>query len=229
MNITILDGVVIAITLVSALLAMFRGFVREVLSIAAWVIAAVCAYLFYDDALPYVQQYIGQEIVAVALSAAGVFFVVLVVVSFITMKISDFVIDSRVGFLDRTLGFIFGAARGILLAVVALIFLNWLVSADNRPGWVTAAKSYPFLTQLGDQLLAVLPEDPEAALRERLDDRFREGLERPAARQGDPTQQPGYQPEQQQGLDQLIESTGEDETPPATDAPSGAELAPAQQ
>lgn len=229
MNLTILDGVVIAITLISALLAMFRGFVREVLSIAAWVIAAVCAYLFYDDALPYVQQYISQEIVAVALSAAGVFFVVLVVVSFITMKISDFVIDSRVGFLDRTLGFIFGAARGILLVVVALIFFNWLVSSENRPSWITAAKSYPALSQLGDRLLAVLPEDPEAALRERLDERFRQGLDRPSAPDRDATQQPGYRPEQQQGLDQLIESTGEDENSSAQSPPAGTQTAPAQQ
>ena len=208
MSITALDGVVLAITLISALLAMFRGFVREVLSIAAWVIAAVAAYAFYDDALPFVRQYIRQEYVDVAIAVAGIFFVTLIVVSIITMKISDFVIDSRIGFIDRTFGFVFGAARGILLAVVGVVFFNWLVALENRPKWMVDATSYPFLTQLGDDLVAALPEDPEAAILETLDTRFREGPGSPQAAPSDPAD---YDSDQQQGLDQLIESTGEDE------------------
>ena len=51
--ITLLDGIVITIVLLSALLAMFRGFIREVLSIAAWVAAAAAAYLFHKPLLPY--------------------------------------------------------------------------------------------------------------------------------------------------------------------------------
>lgn len=207
MSITALDGVVLAITLISALLAMFRGFVREVLSIAAWVIAAVAAFVFYDDALPFVQQYIRQEYVDVAIAVAGIFFVTLIVVSIITMKISDFVIDSRIGFIDRTFGFVFGAARGILLAVVGMVFFNWLVALENRPRWMVDATSYPFLTQLGDDLVAALPEDPEAAL-ETLDARFREG---PRAPQAAPSVPADYDSNQQQGLDQLIESTGEED------------------
>ena len=64
-------------------------------------------------------------------SAAVIFLITLIVVSYITMRIADFIIDSRVGALDRTLGFVFGAARGILLLVVALLFFNWLVAAPQ--------------------------------------------------------------------------------------------------
>jgi membrane protein required for colicin V production len=165
MEFAILDGVVVAVVLISAILAMFRGFVREVLSIAAWVAAAVLAYAFYGELTPYVQQYVSNQTLAVGLSAAAIFLVALIIVSLITMKISDFVMDSPVGILDRLLGFLFGAARGILLVVVAVIFFNWLVADADRPAWVTTAASYPELSRLGEQLIAAIPDDPEAAIR----------------------------------------------------------------
>ncbi len=115
--ITLLDGIVIVVVLLSALLAMYRGFIREVLSIAAWVAAAAAAYLLYKPFLPTVKQYIAQEYVALGVAVTIIFVVTLMVVSYITMKISDFVLDSAFGPLDRTFGFLFGAARGLLLVV----------------------------------------------------------------------------------------------------------------
>lgn len=165
MNISILDGVVIAVVVISALLAMFRGFVREVLSIAAWVAAAILAFFFYEDLVPFVSEYVSNRSIAVGLSAAAIFLVSLIVVSVITMKISDFVMDSPVGPIDRLLGLAFGVARGILLVVVAVIFFNWLVDAGNRPSWVTSSTLYPQLTQWGNQLLEAIPDDPEAAIK----------------------------------------------------------------
>ncbi len=87
------------------------------------------------------------------------FLIALIVISFITMKIADFIIDSRIGALDRTFGFLFGAARGILLLVVAVAFWNWLVDADHRPAWVNNAKSKPFLDSMVVKLQSVLPEE----------------------------------------------------------------------
>lgn len=204
MNIAILDGVVIAVVFISAVLAMFRGFVREVLSIAAWVIAAILAYLFYEQALPYVSQYVNNQSIAIGLSAAGIFLVALIIVSLITMKISDFVMDSPVGPIDRLIGFVFGAARGLLLVVVAVIFFNWLVAEADRPAWVTTAASYPRLSELGEQLLAAIPDDPEQAIRGAF-----EGDEAPAGGTPAPATgaSPTYQPNQQQQLDQTIDAT----------------------
>ncbi|WP_337266484.1 CvpA family protein [Oryzifoliimicrobium ureilyticus] len=161
MPITIFDGIVIGVVLFSAVLAMVRGFSREVLSIASWGGAAVIAYYFYPYVLPYAQKYTDSQTVAKAGSAAALFFVALIVISFITMKIADFIIDSRIGALDRTLGFLFGAARGILLLVVAVAFWNWLVDAEHRPAWVNNAKSKPFLDSMVVKLQSVLP--PELA------------------------------------------------------------------
>ncbi|MEK1887397.1 MAG: CvpA family protein [Phyllobacterium sp.] len=167
MPITLLDGILLGITLVSAVLAMVRGFSREVLSVVSWAAAAAAAYLFYKPVVPFLTPYISNETIAQIAAAGLVFIVTLIVVSIITMKIADFIIDSRIGALDRTLGFLFGAARGILLVVVAMLFFNWLVP-ENQPAWVGQAKSKPMIDQLGAKLIGLLPEDPESTILKRL-------------------------------------------------------------
>jgi membrane protein required for colicin V production len=163
MPITLLDGILVGFTLVSAMLAMVRGFSREVLSVISWVVAAVAAYLFWKPVLPYVQPYIDNDKVAMGASAAIVFVVALILVTLITMKIADLIIDSRIGALDRTLGFLYGAARGILVVAVAFLFFTWLVG-PNAPSWVTEAKSRPLLEGIGRSIEGVLPDDPENSL-----------------------------------------------------------------
>jgi len=210
MPVTVLDVIVIVVVLISAVLAMVRGFVREVLSVASWVAAAAAAYYFYKSLLPLVAPYFDNKTVAIIVSAAVIFFVALIVASYITMKISDFVIDSRVGAVDRAFGFIFGAVRGVLLLVIALLFFNWLVPAP--PAWVADARTKPFLDNLGEQLMAALPEDAEATLLNRIkgvgsggsDDAADSGA--PDAAPAD-APDPAYDDDQRGAIDQLIENT----------------------
>ena len=168
MPITMLDGILIGVTLFSAVLAMVRGFSREVLSVASWVAAALAAYFFYPRLMPYIQDYTPNAMIAMAAAAGIIFLVTLIVVSVLTMRIADFVIDSRIGALDRTLGFLFGAARGILLVAVAMLFFNWLVTGPQQPAWVADAKSKPLLNSIGEQLVSILPEDADATILDRL-------------------------------------------------------------
>jgi membrane protein required for colicin V production len=167
MPITLLDGILVGFTLVSAMLAMVRGLSREVLSIASWVAAAAAAYFFYPMVLPYVQPHLDNEKLAMGAAAGIVFIIALIVVTVITMKIADFIIDSRVGALDRTLGFLYGAARGVLVVAVGLLFFNWLVGS-NPPAWIANAKSKPLLESIGAKLENALPEDPENSILKRL-------------------------------------------------------------
>jgi membrane protein required for colicin V production len=165
MSLTVLDLVVIVVVLISATLAMVRGFVREVLSVASWLAAVAAAYFFYAPLVPVIRPYIESGTVATIVAAALIFFIALVLASYVTTKISDFVIDSRVGAIDRGLGFIFGAARGVLLVVIALWFFNFLVA--KPPDWVANAQTGPVLRDLGDQLVAALPPDIEKWIDER--------------------------------------------------------------
>jgi len=168
MPVTLLDLIVIGVMLISALLAMVRGFTREVLAIAAWAIAAIAALFLHGYVLPYVKPYIKSDSVAQIVSGGAVFIVVLLIASFITIRLSDMILDSRVGAIDRTFGFLFGAARGLLLAIVAFIFFSYLVPEKSEPVWVQNAKSKQILLSGRDWILSILPTDPENVILKQL-------------------------------------------------------------
>lgn len=168
MPVTLLDIIVLSVMLISGVLAMVRGFLREVFSILSWVVAAGVTVYFHKQALPIVKQYISQDTAALATTIALLFLGTLLIASIITARISDLVLDSRIGALDRTLGFLFGLARGLLLMVIALLFFNWLVPPEKLPPWVANAKSLPALKNAGEWLKAQLPDDPENTILKQL-------------------------------------------------------------
>src|SRR6202795_3468755 len=97
MPITILDLVLLAVMLISGLLAMVRGFMREILSIAAWGAAALVTVYAYSKLLPTAKTYFNNDSVASIVVVAGVFVATLIVVSIITVRISDMILVSGMG------------------------------------------------------------------------------------------------------------------------------------
>ena len=203
MPITILDLVLLAVMLISGLLAMIRGFMREILSIASWGIAALATLYSFQKLLPFAKNYINNDTIAAAAVIGGVFIGTLIVISLITTRISDMVLDSRIGALDRTLGFLFGLARGLLIVVVAFLFFTWLVPDKQRPDWVTAAKSLTVLNSTGVWLQSLLPDDPENTILNKLKKNKPEE-EQPDAEPASPGSE-GYSKPARNGLQKLID------------------------
>jgi membrane protein required for colicin V production len=161
MPFSVLDLVVLGVVVISALLAAVRGFTRETLSITAWAVAIAAAWYLHPMALPFAKQYIANNTVALVATIGGIFVLTLIVVSIITVKISDLILDSRIGALDRTLGFLFGAARGFLICVIGWVMLSWLLQGKN-PAWAEAARTRPAMESTGESLrnsiVAVFPD-----------------------------------------------------------------------
>lgn len=168
MPITLLDILLLVVMLISGLLAMIRGFMREILSIGAWGIAALATLYSFSRVLPMAKQYFSSDLVASGVTIGGVFLLTLLIVSIITVRISDMILDSRVGALDRTLGFLFGLGRGLIIVVVAFLFFAWLVPDRSQPEWVRGAKSKVVLQSTGQWLMSMLPDDPESTILKRL-------------------------------------------------------------
>ncbi len=177
-----LDIFLIVVMLVSGLLAMVRGFMREILSIAAWAAAAAVTIYFYARLVPFAKQYFNNDYVAAGATIGGLFLGTLILVSIFTVRISDKILDSRIGALDRTLGFLFGLARGLIIVVVAFLFFAWLVPPKTQPTWVANAKSKVVLQSTGDWLMSMLPDDPESTILKR--------LKRPKPDEGEPQDAP---------------------------------------
>jgi membrane protein required for colicin V production len=209
MPITLLDMIVLAVMLLSGLLAMIRGFMREILSIAAWGTAAIATLYAFPRLLPQAKAYFNNDAIAMISVIGGVFIGTLVIATIITSKISDMVLDSRIGALDRTLGFLFGLARGLLIVVVAFVFFDWLVTEKQQPDWVRTAKSLSVLKTTGEWLKGQLPDDPEG-----LYQRYKNKREKDEQTDASPdrpanaavaTDTGGYSKTQRDGLRQLIE------------------------
>lgn len=184
-----LDVILVVIMLVSGFLAMVRGFTREVLSIFSWAVAAVAALYLTPKYWQSVETYFPSPGLAQIGFAVGVFLITLIVVSLVTFRVSDRVLDSRVGALDRTLGFLFGLARGFLL--VAIVFILFSALARDQPAWILEARSYPILKQTQVAIESLMPLNPEQYLPSRPGSETPEGQpEAPDAQPGSPSDAP---------------------------------------
>jgi membrane protein required for colicin V production len=159
---TILDLVVIAVLLLSALLAAWRGFTREVLSIGAWAGAAVVMFLAGPTAVPFAKAYIDHETVATIAAYAAIFVLALIPLSYISFRIAEGVQGSAIGPVDRLLGFVFGAGRGlVVLGIGYLVFVS-LVSEARMPDWFKEARLRPLVESSGKVIASLLPSRDKA-------------------------------------------------------------------
>ena len=157
---TAFDVGVGVLVLISAILATARGLTREVLSLATWAGSAAIAIYMWQYHPEIARQQIAEPIVADIATVVVTFIVALIVLHLLTMRIADFVVDSRIGPIDRTLGFVFGVLRGILIAIVITIFGTWLLP-NNLPSWAANSQSLPHLQNMGRTLITLLPDDLE--------------------------------------------------------------------
>jgi membrane protein required for colicin V production len=226
----LLDLILAGIMLISGMLALMRGFTREVLSLIAWGAAAVAAYFAIHSAelVGFAGQYLQPEIVAKIAVGGTVFLIVLIIVSLISVKLSDVVVDSAAGAFDRTLGFFYGLGRGLVLVVIAYLFYGWLIPFDRQEDWVKNARSLPVIQSVGEVILSLVPPDiaetltNSSILANQPPAQQQQQQQPPAAQagSGDTTAQPpddeGYKKNESQGLDQLIQGTqgGQQSSPP---------------
>jgi membrane protein required for colicin V production len=139
---TWVDLVVLGVLGVSALLAFSRGLVREVLGLAAWVGAIFIAIYAMPLVRPYFQRWLGENAPWVDPAAFGaVFLVSLVILMILSRWASSMVRESAIGGLDRTLGLVFGLARGAALVVIAYIIAGMVVQVDRWPDVVLRSQA----------------------------------------------------------------------------------------
>jgi membrane protein required for colicin V production len=155
--ITYLDAALIAIALVSGLLAMYRGFAREVLSIVSWIVAGIAVFYVVLFQRAFAQDMATQVGVPLVVSqiaiGAIVFLIVLIFVHLLTSRISDSILDSRIGIIDRVLGFMFGVLRGFVIVLVMFMgYVQLFPDKNAQVLFVSKAQSYDMLMSSGNAL-----------------------------------------------------------------------------
>jgi membrane protein required for colicin V production len=213
----LLDFILAGIMLVSGVLALTRGFTREVLSLIAWGTAAVAAYFAIQQQalLDLVLPYVDKPILAQIAVGAVAFIIVLIIVSIISVKISDRVVDSAAGAFDRTLGFLYGLARGLVLVSVAYLFYGWLQPPENQEDWIRNAQSLPVVRGVSEFLVGLMPPD----IAETLSKTALTNPEGNVLGGTAPAPEAGYSNGQNQSLENLVEGQAQQ---PASPAPAPA-------
>lgn len=216
MNVT--DLVIIAVVVVSGLLAFSRGFVRSVLWLASLIGAVLVAMYGYGYAAPYARDWIGARWLADLATLAVLFVVSLFLFTLITHFISRGVRESAIGAVDRSLGFVFGLARGLLLICLVYLLALWAAPVGDWPDWMRQARTLPLVRASTLASCAVIPKrfgnqcrdviarghpDPNA---NRNPVKEFERIIQPKTKAA-PEGRSGYNPGERKEMDRLFEST----------------------
>ncbi len=216
------DLAVVDILLISALIAFSRGIVREVLSIGAWVAAALAAIWGFPYGKEIARKYIAMPILADAVAATTIFLVTLIVCVAISHAIARNVRGSTFGALDRSLGLLFGLVRGAVLICFAYLLYTWAVPNEaDQPEIIKTARSQPLVASGAGMLRSLLPRnaldqgaEAAASAKKELEQQVREQAlqtvipqPQPAAKPAAPKQDPGYNAAERKRLDRLIQGS----------------------
>lgn len=190
---TLFDAFVIAVVGLSALLALTRGAVAEILGLLTWVGAGIAAFVARPYLSPMVRQAVASDSVADVLAIAGAFVVALVVGRIVAGAVARAVEGSALGPLDKLLGLGFGALKGAVLVCAVYLVASSLIKPELQPVWVQDAYLIRPVREGSALLASLVPE------------RYRqEGLAAAGAAAGAVGGEHGYTAEQRQALEKLL-------------------------
>jgi membrane protein required for colicin V production len=151
--VTAFDFIVIGTIVLSGIFAYSRGLVREALSIAAWVLAAFAAFYAYPYVVPVADRFLPKGLVADTATYAGVFIVALALFHVVAKALASRVKHSPLSTVDRTLGLLFGLARGLILACISYLAIAYFLKSDEpQPRWFAESRTRPYLAAGADRL-----------------------------------------------------------------------------
>ncbi len=154
---SLVDIAIIVILLISTLIGVFRGFIREVLSLASWLVALYVGWTFASLGADYLEPYISQPPLRVVAAFAAIFIVVLIIASIISYLLYRLFAIAGISGVDRSLGTLFGIARGVV--VVAILILAAVYMDFATQPWWRDAMLVGYFTPVTDFILSLMPVD----------------------------------------------------------------------
>jgi membrane protein required for colicin V production len=137
------DVIVLTIVAFSGMLGFLSGLVREVLGLAAWIGAGIAAWYFFPELQGVARQQITNPDIADPVAFGGVFLLVLIVLSLVARAFGKLIRGSALGGLDRTLGLVYGLARGGVLLIAVYVIVGIAEPVDHWPVQVLEARTLP--------------------------------------------------------------------------------------
>jgi membrane protein required for colicin V production len=161
------DIAVLLIVGLGAVTGFMRGFVQELMALAAWVFALFAIRFLHTPLAEALTAYVGTASGAGVLAFAILLLVPYAVIKLIGGRVGKATRASVLGPIDRVLGFGFGAIKGMIIVILAFSVLvlgyDTVWGVGGRPAWITLSRSYPFINASSEELVRMIGERRHAA------------------------------------------------------------------
>jgi len=151
------DLIIIGIIIISALISLVRGFVKESLSLASWILAGFIALRYFSSLASLLEPYIESPTIRTSTGFAILFVSSLIIGAIINYMASQLVTKTGLSGTDKSLGVVFGAARGVLI-VTMLVLLAGLTPMPSESWW-SESTMIGFFSDLANWIKDILPQD----------------------------------------------------------------------
>lgn len=159
---TLIDLAFLAVILISALIGLARGLIREILSLVVWVVALGLAWLYHKEVAALLTAQIAQPSARLGVAFVAIVLVVLILGAILGSVLSVGIRKAHLGAIDGALGLAFGAGRGALLVAMAVYLASLTPMPDES--WWQDSRTIAQFQAMADWVLSLVP--PE--LREQL-------------------------------------------------------------
>lgn len=162
------DIAVLLLVGLGAITGFLRGFVQEVLALAAWVIALFAIHYAHTPVATVLQNWVGTPSGAAVLAFAILLLIPYFIVKLLAKSFGEASRNSVLGPIDRILGFGFGAMKGMVIVIVVFSILvlgyDTVWGPKGRPDWISQARSYSFVNASSEGLVRMIAERRREAL-----------------------------------------------------------------
>ncbi len=154
-----LDVVILIITAISALIALCRGFVKEVLSIVGWILASITIFYLLPILTPFAKNYIASSVMASIVTALIILIVFYVIWLLSTDKLIGKVRSSKLSAIDRMLGLLFGVVRACLIVILFNILVSWVLPNSRNEDMFKDSKYFTLAGEFAKPIEGLIPEE----------------------------------------------------------------------
>ena len=152
-----IDVAIIALVVLSAVLSLFRGFVKEALALASWLVALWVSMIFYEDLAVVLSQWIAEPSIQNIAAFSILFISVLLLGALINYLASKLVVKSGLAVTDRMLGVVFGVARGLVIVAILVLFAG--LTPMPQDSWWQSSQLIGYFQEFALWMREYLPED----------------------------------------------------------------------
>lgn len=152
-----LDLVILGIIVLSALISLIRGFVKESISLISWIVAGVLAFRYFSPMAELLQPFVESSTIRNVAGFAILFVSTLVVGAIINFIMSQLVSRTGLSGTDKALGVAFGGARGVL--IVTMVVLLASLTPMPEASWWQESATVGFFQQLAEWVKGIIPAD----------------------------------------------------------------------